>query len=127
MVQRNKILALLIGAWVSLSANAAGQEFTLPDLERLPLDSSRSMMAAREQVTAARYAVRSAGAFPNPEIEYLAGTTRSRAVGGNTGDARSATLTQPLDLPWVRASRIGAAEAGVASGMASLQAFEAET
>src|SRR5574343_737857 len=127
MVQRNKILALLVGFWVPLLSHSAAPEFALPELERLALGSSRSMLAAREQVTAASYAVRSAGAFPNPEIEYLAGTARSRAAGGNSGDARSAALTQPLDLPWVRSSRIGAAEAGVASGMASLQAFEAET
>lgn len=126
MVHRNKIFALLIGVWVSVAADAAGQEYALPELERLALDSSRSMMAAREQVAAARYAVRSAGAFPNPEIEYLAGTARSRAAGGNSGDARSATLTQPIDLPWVRGSRIGAAEAGVQASEAGLRAFEAD-
>ncbi len=126
MVHRNKIFALLIGVWVSVAAEAAGQEYALAELERLALDSSRSMMAAREQVAAARYAVRSAGAFPNPEIEYLAGTARSRAAGGNSGDARSATLTQPIDLPWVRGSRIGAAEAGVQASEAGLRAFEAD-
>jgi len=113
MVQRNKIFAFLVGLWVSAAAQAAGQAYALPDLERLALESSRSMMAAREQVEAARYGVRSASAFPNPEIEYLAGTMRSRAAGGNSGDARSATLTQAIDLPWVRGARIGAAEAGV--------------
>ncbi|MCG2576124.1 TolC family protein [Dechloromonas sp. XY25] len=126
MVQRNKILALLVGVWVSAAVHAAGQEYALPELERLALDSSRSMMAAREQVSAARYAVQSAGAFPNPEVEYLTGTARSRAAGGNSGDARSVTLTQPIDLPWVRAARIGAAEAGLQSGEAGLRAFEAD-
>jgi len=126
MVQRNKFLVLLMGLWVSAVVEAAGPEYALPELERLALDSSSSMMAAREQVTAARYAVRSAGAFPNPEIEYLAGTARSRAAGGNSGEARSATLTQPIDLPWVRSSRIGAAEAGVQASEAGLRAFEAD-
>lgn len=126
MVQRNKILVLLFGVWVSAAVHAAGQEYALPELERLALDSSRSMMAAREQVVAARYAVQSAGAFPNPEVEYLAGSARSRAAGGNSGDARSVMLTQPIDLPWVRASRIGAAEAGVQAGEAGLRAFEAD-
>lgn len=126
MVQCNKFLALLFGVCVSAMAGAAGQEYSLPELERLALDSSRSMMAARERVTAARHAVRSAGAFPNPEIEYLSGTARSRAVGANSGDARSATLTQPIDLPWVRSSRIGAAEAGVQASEAGLRAFEAD-
>jgi cobalt-zinc-cadmium efflux system outer membrane protein len=126
MVQRNKYLLLLAGVWMSAAVHAAGPEYALPELERLALDSSRSMMAAREQVAAARYAVQSAGTFPNPEVEYLAGTARSRAAGGNSGDARSVTLTQPIDLPWVRASRIGAAEAGVQAGEAGLRAFEAD-
>src|SRR5574343_1265607 len=127
MLRRNKLLTLLSSLLLAATVQAAGQDYTLADLERLALDSSRSVMAVREQAVAARHAVRSAGAFPNPEIEYLAGTQRARAVGGTSGDARSTTLTQPIDLPWVRSSRIGAAEAGVASGMASLQAFEAET
>jgi cobalt-zinc-cadmium efflux system outer membrane protein len=41
------------------------------------------------------------------------GTTRSPGPAGNPGDARSVTLTQPLDLPWRRSARIGAAEAGL--------------
>ncbi len=99
----------------------------MPELERLALESSRGVMAAREQAGCRRYAVRSAGAFPNPEFEYLAGTMRSRAVGGSSGDARSATLTQPLDMPWVRSARIGAAEAGAQASEATVQSFEAET
>ena len=83
MVQRNKILAFLISLCVAAGVEAAGQAYALPELEKLALESSRSMMAAREQVEAARYGVRSASAFPNPEIEYLAGTTRSRAAGGD--------------------------------------------
>ena len=125
MAQRNKILAFLISLCVAAGVEAAGQAYALPELEKLALESSRSVMAAREQVEAARYGVRSASAFPNPEIEYLAGTTRSRAAGGNSGDARSATLTQAIDLPWVRGARIGAAEAGVQSSEAGLRAFEA--
>ena len=105
----------------------AQPEFDLPQLEAMALSSSRSVMAAREQISAARYAVDSAGAFPNPELEYLGGTSRSRGVGGNTGDARSVTLTQPLDLPWRRSARIGAAEAGLEATTAAVRAFVADT
>ena len=41
------------------------------------------------------------GASAESEIEYLAGTTRSRTAGGNSRGAL-ATLTQAIDLPWVR-------------------------
>ncbi len=127
MLRRNKLLTLLSSLLLAATVQAAGQDYTLADLERLALDSSRSVMAVREQAVAARHAVRSAGAFPNPEIEYLAGTQRSRAAGGGSGDARSAALTQPLDLPWVRSSRIGAAEAGVLVSEATVKSFEADT
>ncbi|MBS1143918.1 MAG: TolC family protein [Proteobacteria bacterium] len=125
MMHCTKILTFALGMGATLAV--AQPEFDLPKLEELALSSSRSVMAAREQITAARYAVDSAGAFPNPELEYLGGTSRSRGVGGNTGDARSVTLTQPLDMPWRRAARIGAAEAGLESTTAAVRAFEADT
>ena len=88
-------LALVCGLFAA-SLVSAQATYDLPRLEALAMSSSRSVMAAREQVTAARYAVDSAGAFPNPEVEFLAGTARSRGAGGNPGDARSVALTQPL-------------------------------
>jgi cobalt-zinc-cadmium efflux system outer membrane protein len=92
----------------------------------LALSSSRAVLSARDQITAARYAVDSAGAFPNPELEYLSGTMRSRGPGGDFGDARSITLTQSLDMPWRRTARIGAAEAGLESTTAAVRAYEAD-
>lgn len=125
MTHCTKILAIALG--MSATIAVAQPEFDLPKLEALALSSSRSVLAAREQISAARYAVDSASAFPNPEMEYLGGTARSRGVGGNAGDARSVTLTQPLDMPWRRTARIGAAEAGLASTTAAVRAFEADT
>jgi cobalt-zinc-cadmium efflux system outer membrane protein len=69
----------------------------------------------------------SAGAFHNPELEYLSGTQRARGPGGNPGNARSVALTQPLDLPWRRSARIAAAEAGLTATGAAVRAFEADT
>jgi cobalt-zinc-cadmium efflux system outer membrane protein len=125
MMQCTKVLIFVLGMGATLAV--AQPEYDLPKLETLALSSSRAVMAARDQITAARYAVDSAGAFPNPELEYLGGTARSRGVGGNTGDARSVTLTQPLDMPWRRSARIGAAEAGLESMTAAVRAFEADT
>lgn len=125
MMQRTNLLILLLGMSATLAV--AQPEYDLPKLEALAMESSRSVLAAREQITAARHAVESAGAFPNPELEYLGGTARSRGVGGNLGDARSVALTQPLDMPWRRAARIGAAEAGLAATSAAVRAFEADS
>jgi len=124
MMQITKIL--LLTASLAATQVFAQSEYDLPRLEALALESSHSLLAARDQVTAARHAVDSAGAFPNPELEYLGGTARARSPGGTTGDARSVALTQPLDLPWRRAARIDAAEAGLAATTAANRAFEAD-
>lgn len=126
MMQRTKLL--VIGGWLAsfLAFAESPPQYDLPQIEALAMGSSRAVLAARDQVTAARYAVDGAGAFPNPELEYLNGSTRSRSPGGNPGDARSVTLTQPLDMPWRRAARIGAAEAGLEAASAATRAFEAD-
>jgi cobalt-zinc-cadmium efflux system outer membrane protein len=125
MMQRTKPLIFILGMSATLAV--AQPEYDLAKLEAAALESSRSVLAAREQINAARHAVVSAGAFPNPELEYLSGTQRSRGPGGNPGDARSIALTQPLDLPWRRSARIAAAEAGLAATGAAVRAFEADT
>ena len=125
MILRTKLLALTCGLGATLAF--AEPAYDLPQLEALARDSSRALLAARDQVTAARYAVDSASAFPNPELEYLSGTTRARSsLAGTPGDARSVTLTQPLDMPWRRAARIGAAEAGLEATSATTRGFEAD-
>ena len=118
---------LIAVTWcLGTSIAVAQTEFDLPSLEALAMNSSRSLLASRDQVTAARFAVDSASAFPNPELEYLSGSTRARSPGGNPGDARSVTLTQPIDLPWRRSARIGAAEAGFEAAAAGSRMFEAD-
>lgn len=123
-MRRTKLIALFAGLSASLAF--AQPAFDLPRLEALALESSRAVLASRDQVTAARFAVDSAAAFPNPELEYLAGTARARGPGGNPGDAQSMTLTQPLDLPWRRSARIETAEASLAATAASSQIFAAD-
>lgn len=111
---------------LSTSLAFAQPAFDLASLETMLMTSSRAVMAARDQVTAARFAIDTASAFPNPELEYLSGTARARSPSGNPGDARSTTLTQPIDLPWRRSARIGAAEAGFESATAGFRMFEAD-
>src|SRR5574343_1993234 len=125
MMQRTKPLLFILGMSATLAV--AQPEYDLAKLEAAALESSRSVLAAREQVSTARHAVVSAGAFPNPEFEYLSGTQRSRGPGGNPGNARSVALTQPLDLPWRRSARIAVAEAGLDATGAAVRAFEADT
>lgn len=119
-------LAIFLLGLMAASAGTAQETFSRARLEALALESNQSLLAAREQISAARHAVSSAAAFPNPELEYLAGTTRARTTSGTPGNIRSFTLTQPIDLPGRRASRIGAAEAGVAMAGAQVRGFSAE-
>lgn len=124
MIRYKQILFLLLG--LGTGQAFAQFEYDLARLEGLTMESSRALMAGRDQVMAARFAVDSASAFPNPELEYLGGTARARSPGSNTGDARSVALTQPLDMPWKRSARIAVAEAGLTATTAAQRAFEAD-
>lgn len=124
MMHRTKIFVSAICLCTSLSH--AEPAYELSQLEAMAIESSRSILAARDQVSAARFAVDSAAAFPNPEVEYLAGSLRTRGPGGTPGDAQSATLTQPLDMPWRRTARINVAQAGLESASAGYQIFQAD-
>lgn len=82
---------------------------------------SPELAAVRKQRDVAEAEALAARAYPNPEIEFGAGPWRSR-VGGSPGSATQFGLTQPIDLPAVRAPRIGAAEAGVDAAAATERA-----
>jgi cobalt-zinc-cadmium efflux system outer membrane protein len=100
--------------------------YTREQLEQLAHLNSRSIQAARNQVEAASAAVRTASAFPNPEIEYQKGSSSRRQPSGVPGDVEQYSLTQPIDLPWTRGARIGAAEAGLDSASALGRGMEAD-
>ena len=100
--------------------------FTREQLEKLAHTSSRNIQAARNQVDSAAAAVKTASAFPNPEIEYQKGESSVRRPGAIGGDVHQYTVTQALDLPWVRSPRIGAAEAGLDSATALGRGLEAD-
>lgn len=120
---RYRLVALLVLA----SSLAWGQAaYDLPALETLAVGSNRAILSVQEQVNAARAGIVTAGAFPNPELEYLAGSVRSRGAG-IPGDVQSVTLTQPVDLPWLRAVRIDNAVAGLAEVQAGASVFVADS
>lgn len=125
MMRRTKKLLILCCLWPGLGFSQA--TYNLPQLEALTLESSRALFATRDQVQAARFAVDAAGALPNPEIEYLRGTSRARSPAGNPGDVSSVSLSQPIDLPWRRQARIGTAVADLAVTEAGSKSFEADT
>lgn len=124
------ILALVLVAAglpaVAAPLSSSAPSVDLRELESLALATSPAILATREQVAAARAGVVAAGAFPNPEVEYLAGPARARITGANPGDTSSLSLTQPLDLPHRRGPRIAAAEAARVAVEAGGQAFQTD-
>jgi len=80
----------------------AQQQVTRADAVAAALVRGARVALARADTTAALGAVRAARAFPNPTISasYTKDTPNYHALGD-----------LPLDLPWLRAPRIGAAEA----------------
>ena len=83
-----------------------------------------ALAAARSQVEASRAQVASAAAYPNPEVEFLAGRTQARVPGATDGSARSLSLLQRIDNPWQRDARIDAATFGLDARQAERRAFE---
>ena len=100
----SRMLALCAALAGSLPAGAAPGDpvYSLEELLQMATVSNRGVLAARQQAEAARAAVVSATAFPNPEIEYLGGRARPRLPGADNGDVRTFSVTQPLPLPHQR-------------------------
>ena len=72
------------------------------------------LAVARQQRPLADADLLIARSYPNPDIDINAGPWSSR-IGGAAGNATGVGITQPIELPSVRAPRIGAAMAGIAS------------
>ena len=119
-----KVLFGLCLPTISLSALANTVTYGYADLEALMMKNSPSLRAATSEVDAARFAVTTARAFPNPQIESLKGTRASRlgAVDPNR-QVKSISVTQDLDMPWHRFPRVDAAEAGFTAADANQRAF----
>lgn len=106
-----------------------GGRYTVADIQRMGLQANGLLQAARSQVEIAQAGVTSASAFPNPEITFMAGPDSPRLPEIDTGPSsmqRQVTVSQPLENPWVRRARIGAAESGVEASRANLEQVRAD-
>ena len=113
--------------WTFPTALSAAPELGLNDLLRIGLSENPSVLAARDQVEAARGNAEIARAYPNPEITGQSGHGQERdTLTPLSGSVYSISLNQPIEYPTVRNARIDAAEANVLSVDAGRQAFEDE-
>jgi len=98
---------------VRMEASPAVPEFDLAQLAALVLQHNPGLQAATQTLQGARAAVTSAGALPNPRLEWSRGPWQERdlvSVAGQRGQSWS--LAQPIENPWLRSARIDAAQAG---------------
>ena len=123
-----KITALLLcfSAAFGNLAMADNTKLSLPDLEALMFEQSPALRGASNAVDAARSAVETARALPNPQVEMMNGTRRPSAINPTTnGNLKTISVTQDLDMPWHRFPRVDGALAGLSAAQANEQSFRA--
>ncbi len=116
-------LAMTAAAFPSPAA-ADAAAYTLPALREVARSGHPALAAARAHVDAGRAQVTTAAAWPNPEVEFLAGRTQARVPGVAGGAAQTLGVVQRLDNPWQRDARIDAAGFGLEARQAERRGFE---
>lgn len=115
------LLLVCLAFGVASGARAAdAPELTLDRALALAEQNSPRLKTALAELERARSGIRTASAYPNPEIEALTGGVRARVPGVTSGNGVSVSIGQAIDLPSQRAPRIRAAEAGFDSARLAL-------
>ena len=98
--------------------------YSLQALREMARATHPSVAAAEAYVEAGRAQVTTAGAYPNPEVEFMAGRSHARMPGVVAGSAQSLALTQRLDNPWQRDARLDAARFGLEARQAERRGLQ---
>ncbi len=113
MVVREVVRAVVV-VLAALAPTHAAETLTLERALALADESNPRLRAAAAQTEGARAGIRTARAYPNPDLDAAAGRQRSRSsFMAPEGSVAVLGLRQQLDLPSVRDPRIRAAEAGL--------------
>lgn len=107
-------------------AVSAGEIYTLDQLLHLAREHHQTLLAGRDAVAAAHAGITTAGALPNPEVEYTSGSQRARVPGGPEGNVRGVWLSQRIEYPMQRQARIAAASALADASDAEFRVLESE-
>lgn len=105
---------------------AAARQYTLTELIEGARAGSPAAATSRAGEDLASAGIRTARARPNPELSLEPGRLRPR--GGAEGDGSSTLLSVglPIENPWLRTSRIRAAEAAVDVARARTETVQAD-
>ncbi len=101
---------ILPSAAPSTSAEALLGQPDLATLTERVLRHNPNLQAAVLSEQQALAGITSARALPNPRIEVGQGNAQARQSGAVAGTVQSLSLSQPLDNPWMRASRVRSAQ-----------------
>ena len=114
------LLGLSIFCLAAMPPFSTAAPLTLSEALHLTAVHNPRLAAAQAQERAARSALTTARAYPNPEIEIASGASYARQTDGRNGRNELLGLLQPFELPSFRAARRQVAEAGLISGAAAL-------
>ncbi len=106
----------------SANLKSASQKlYSLDSLLQIARLQSPLLAVSRSEELAARAGITTARAYPNPELDFGVGQASGRG-GSASGFAPSLGISQPLENPWLRSSRIQTAQAraDVAASQTSL-------
>ncbi|RGE45618.1 TolC family protein [Comamonas testosteroni] len=100
---------------VSTSIADAGNavpKLSLGQLIETVLDHNPELRSVQQSSVTAQAAVVTAGALPNPKLEWSRGDNKARMASANPGAVNSMGISVPIEMPSVRSARVNAAEAG---------------
>ncbi len=104
---------------------SAGPAYSLGELVALVLTHNPSLQIAQRAREQAQAGITTAGALPNPRLEFSDG--RQRAIApGSRGSVSAWGVAQMIENPWLRGARVDAAEQGLRSSEAQVGLTRAE-
>ncbi len=111
----------------AVAATVPSTAISIEALQRLGLEANGLVRAARFQVGIAESGVIAAEAYPNPQVSAIGGPQQPRILAANPANTtREIGVVQPIENPFMRSARIGAASAGVDASRASLDQVRAD-
>lgn len=90
----------------------AGPRIGIDEITRTVIDNNPDLLSARRARNTAAAGISSAGAYPNPRVEYATGRQNARLPGTAEGRMQSFGLSQLIENPALRAARRQGAEQG---------------
>lgn len=126
-LKRSAILGLCLVAVLSVHAQSTSSsaspigttisdqvqpQLTLTQLVQTVLDNNPELRSVQQSSVTAQAAVVTAGALPNPKLEWSRGDNKARMASATPGNVQTMGVSVPIEMPSVRRARLQAAEAG---------------